>query len=77
MPAGTIWSIEDEKGNSISERGNVVSKDLEMKKPKVYRGTIGGPAGEKVEACAKEFAKLVQVLKRRVVWMELSVGSWI
>lgn len=68
--AGIVWGLEEKEGKGISERGNVMSQDLEMEKPRAYRGTIGGPAGERVEVVevrAKEFGKLMQGLKRRVM----------
>lgn len=75
MSTGTIWGSEDEEEKGISERGNVVSSDLEVEKPNALRGKIHRAAGERVEVHAKEFGRLMQVLKRMVIWMELSVGT--
>lgn len=55
----------------VSERRNVVSKDLEMESPR--HGTIGQPSGERAGVYPRDFCKSIQVLKRRMMWIELSV----
>lgn len=62
---------EDEEGKAF-QRGNVVSKDAEMEKPKAYIGTRDGPARERVEVYAEESGKFMRVLKQRVMWREQS-----
>ena len=62
---------EDEERKGISERRNVVSKDLEMESPR--HGTVGQPTGERAGVYPGDFGKPTQVLKRRMTWIELSV----
>lgn len=69
---GRALDNEGEERKGISERGNVRSKNSEMESSR-HIGTIDRPAEERVGVHVTEFGKLVQVSKRRVMWIELSL----
>lgn len=69
-----LWTVRMKRGKAFQRKGMFEQK-LGDGKSKARVGTVDGPVGERAEAHAREFGKLMQVLKRRVMWIALSVRN--
>lgn len=67
-----LWTVRMKRGKEFQRKG-MLEQRLGDGKSKACVGIVDGPAGERAEAHAREFGKLMRVLKRRVMWIALSV----
>lgn len=67
-----LWTMRMRRGKAFRRKG-MFEQRLGDGKSKAHVGRVDGPTGEQVEVHARESCKLMQVLKRRVMWIELSI----